>query len=89
MFQKYDVDLVLYSHNQYYERTYPILYNENEELVNDKSDIPNPIVAINDMHEYPPTDGIVFLSVGTAGDKWIQLEKHTTTTYFSKVNTAF
>lgn len=69
LFQKYDVDLVLSSHNQYYERTYPILYNENEELVNDKSDIPNPIVAINDIHEYPPTDGIIFLSVGTAGDK--------------------
>ena len=69
LFQKYDVDLVLSSHNQYYERTYPILYNEKKELVNDKSDIPNPIVAINDMHEYPPTDGIVFLSVGTAGDK--------------------
>lgn len=69
LFQKYDVDLVLSSHNQYYERTYPILYNENEELFNDKSDIPNPIVAITDKYEYPPTEGIIFLSVGTAGDK--------------------
>jgi len=69
LFHKHDVDLVLSSHNQYYERTYPILYNENEELVNDKSDKPNPIIAIDHQSEYPPTDGIVFLSVGTAGDK--------------------
>jgi hypothetical protein len=69
LFHKYDVDLLLSSHNQHYERTYPILYNENEELINDKSDTPNPIVAIDHQYEYPPTDGIVFLSVGTAGDK--------------------
>ena len=69
LFQKYDVDLVLSSHNQYYERTYPILYNEDEELTNDKSDMPNPIIAIQHQNEYPPTKGIVFLSVGTAGDE--------------------
>jgi 3',5'-cyclic AMP phosphodiesterase CpdA len=69
LFQKYDVDIVLSSHNQYYERTYPILYNEDEELTNDKSDKPNPIVAIEHRNEYPPTKGIVFLSVGTAGDE--------------------
>jgi len=69
LFQKYDVDLVLSSHNQYYERTYPILYNEDEELTNDKSDKPNPIVAIEHQNEYPSTKGIVFVSVGTAGDE--------------------
>jgi 3',5'-cyclic AMP phosphodiesterase CpdA len=69
LFHIHDVDLVLSSHNQYYERTYPILYNENEELINDKSDIPNPIIALDHQYEYPPTDGIVFLSVGTAGDE--------------------
>jgi predicted phosphodiesterase len=69
LFHKYDVDLVLSSHNQYYERTYPILYNEGEESANDKSDIPNPIIAIDHQYEYPPTDGIIFLSVGTAGDE--------------------
>jgi translation initiation factor 2 alpha subunit (eIF-2alpha) len=26
-FEKYNVDLVISSHNQYYERTYPLLYN--------------------------------------------------------------
>jgi hypothetical protein len=69
LFHKHDVDIVLSSHNQYYERTYPILYNENEELINDKADMPNPIVAIDHKNDYPPTDGIVFLSVGTAGDE--------------------
>jgi hypothetical protein len=69
LFHKHDVDLVLSSHNQYYERTYPILYNEGEELKNDKSDIPNPIITIDHQYEYPPTDGIIFLSVGTAGDE--------------------
>ena len=69
LFHKHDVDIVLSSHNQYYERTYPILYNEDEELTNDKSDMPNPIVAIEHQNEYPPTKGIIFLSVGTAGDE--------------------
>jgi predicted MPP superfamily phosphohydrolase len=69
LFHKYDVDLVLSSHNQYYERTYPILYNEGEESSNGKSDIPNPIITIDHRYEYPPTDGIIFLSVGTAGDE--------------------
>ena|ERR671912_522508 len=69
LFHKHDVYIVLSSHNQYYERTYPILYNENEELINDKADMPNPIVAIDHKNDYPPTDGIVFLSVGTAGDE--------------------
>lgn len=69
LFHKHDVDMVLSSHNQYYERTFPILYNEDEELKNDKSDRPKPIVVVEHRHEYPPTDGIVFLSIGTAGDE--------------------
>ena len=69
LFQKYDVDLVISSHNQYYERTYPILYNKNDELTNDESDSPRPIITLKQQFEYPPTDGIIFLTVGTAGDK--------------------
>jgi hypothetical protein len=30
LFQKYGVDLVLYGHNHYYERTYPLAYNDDE-----------------------------------------------------------
>lgn len=61
LFEKYGVDLVISSHNQYYERTYPLLYTYE----NDKFPI---ITEYNDI-EYPPTDGIVFLTVGTAGDE--------------------
>ena len=65
LFQKYDVDLVLSSHNQYYERTYPLLYNEQES----EKDKVNPIIAHKNKYVYPPTDGIIFLTVGTGGDK--------------------
>ncbi len=34
LFEKYDVDLVISSHNQYYERTYPLLYNYKNERAN-------------------------------------------------------
>ncbi|MGD1838600.1 MAG: metallophosphoesterase [Nitrososphaeraceae archaeon] len=67
LFQEYDVDLVISSHNQYYERTYPLSYNEQEkefEATNVK-----PIITSTNKYVYPPTDGIVFLTVGTGGDK--------------------
>ena len=69
LFQQHDVDLVISSHNQYYERTYPILFNENIEKKNDKSDAPQPIIAVQQQYKYPPTNGIIFLTVGTAGDE--------------------
>src|SRR5687767_13319757 len=52
LFQHYDVDLVISSHNQYYERTYPILFNDNNEKKNDKSDAPQPIIALNQQSQY-------------------------------------
>lgn len=69
LFQRYDVDLVISGHNQYYERTFPILYNETDEWTSNSFDIPDPIIATDHRSEYLPTNGIVFLSVGTAGDK--------------------
>ncbi len=69
LFQQYDVDLVISSHNQYYERTYPILYNEEYEMITNKKVEPQPIITEYNELEYPPTNGIVFLTVGTAGDK--------------------
>ena len=69
LFQKSDVDLVISSHNQYYERTYPILYNEDYEKTTNKKAQPQPIITDHSQSEYPPTDGIVFLTVGTAGDE--------------------
>ena len=67
LFQEYDVDLVISSHNQYYERTFPLLYNTDFE---EKTKVePRPIITVNNTSEYPPTNGIIFLTVGTAGDK--------------------
>jgi hypothetical protein len=82
LFQHYDVDLVISSHNQYYERTYPILFNENNEKNNDKSDAPQPIIAVQQQSKYPPTSGIIFLTVGTAGD---ELDPVTENPYFYAV----
>jgi len=66
LFEKYNVDLVLSSHNQYYERTYPILYNyENDE---------DPIIIDNSKSNYINTEGIIYLTIGTAGDELHDIE---------------
>ncbi|HEX2409115.1 MAG TPA: hypothetical protein VHJ38_18075, partial [Nitrososphaeraceae archaeon] len=70
LFQQYDVDLVISSHNQYYERTYPILYNEEFEKVTSKKVKPKPIITNPSQSDYLNKDnGIIFLTVGTAGDE--------------------
>jgi hypothetical protein len=67
LFEKYDVDLVISSHNQYYERTYPLLYNS-------KSD-EDPIFNNNLTNNYyQKPAGIIFLTVGTAGDELHDIE---------------
>ena len=68
LFQQYGVDLVISSHNQYYERTYPLLYNYESDK--------EPIIADHSQSEYLPTDGIVFLTVGTAGDELDPVIEH-------------
>src|ERR687898_348257 len=70
LFQQYDVDLVISSHNQYYERTYPILYNEEFEKETSKKVEPKPIITNPSQSDYLNKDnGIIFLTVGTAGDE--------------------
>ena len=62
--------MVISSHNQYYERTYPILYNEEYERVTDKKIEPKPIITNTLKSDYSDkNNGIIFLTVGTAGDK--------------------
>ncbi len=62
LFEKYNVDLVISSHNQYYERTYPLLYNSESNG--------DPIITShNSEFSYNNTDGIIFLTVGTGGDE--------------------
>ena len=69
LFEKYSVDLVISGHNQYYERTYPILYNKEIEDTTDAGEIPQPIITDNSPSNYQNTKGIIFLTVGTAGDE--------------------
>ena len=67
LFEKYDVDLVISSHNQYYERTYPLLYNHKS----DEYPVFNNNLTPN---YYQNPDGIIFLTVGTAGDELQDIE---------------
>jgi hypothetical protein len=76
LFQQYDVDLVISSHNQYYERTYPILYNEQYEKETNKKVEPKPIITNHSHNDYSDKDnGIIFLTVGTAGDELDPVEE--------------
>ncbi|HJU58497.1 MAG TPA: metallophosphoesterase [Nitrososphaeraceae archaeon] len=62
LFEKYNVDLIISSHNQYYERTYPLLYNSESD--------DEPIISYhNSEFSYNNTSGIIFLTVGTGGDE--------------------
>jgi predicted phosphodiesterase len=69
LFEKYSVDIVISGHNQYYERTYPILYNKEIEDITDEEAIPQPIITDHSPSNYHNTKGIQFLTVGTAGDE--------------------
>ena len=63
LFEKYNVDLVLQAHNHNYQRSYPIIYNEDKPK--------NPIITNNDndndMNNYNNPKGIIFSTVGTGG----------------------
>jgi Calcineurin-like phosphoesterase len=63
LFDNYNVDLVISSHNQYYERTYPLLYNSESDE--------DPIITSHNTEPnyYHNSDGIIFLTVGTGGDE--------------------
>jgi hypothetical protein len=50
LFQKYGVDLVLYGHNHYYQRTYPLAYiddDDDDELVDGNEDGAMNVVVVN------------------------------------------
>jgi hypothetical protein len=64
LFEEFNVDVVISSHNQYYERTYPLLFNYEDQkgplFIDEYKSADN---------YYYNTDGIIFLTVGTAGDE--------------------
>jgi hypothetical protein len=63
LFDKYGVDLVLQAHYHGYERSYPIMFNNQE------SD--SPIIANRNQNDYKygnnTPHGIIFVTVGTGG----------------------
>jgi hypothetical protein len=78
LFEKYGVDFVISGHNQYYERSYPMSYNKvvgfeikqqesMPELTEDDDDDSKSI--------YENTNGIIYLTVGTAGDELQQIKE--------------
>jgi hypothetical protein len=62
LFESHQVDLVLSGHTQYYQRSLPLSYNND-----------NPIYPVvtdeNNINEYRNQYGIIFVTVGTAGDE--------------------
>ncbi len=60
LFERYDVDIVLYGHNHNYERSYPIRYD-------DVGNPATPIVTTTETQTYTNPDGIIFATVGTGG----------------------
>ena len=61
LFDKYDVDLILSGHTQYYQRSLPLSYNNNNPT--------DPVVMDQNNNEYENNDGIIFVTAGTAGDE--------------------
>jgi predicted phosphodiesterase len=68
LFQKYGVDLVLYGHNHYYERTYPLNFSSDEENDDDDDDDSDgPLITTREATNYVNPDGQIFITIGTGG----------------------
>jgi predicted phosphodiesterase len=69
LFQKYGVDLVLYGHNHYYERTYPLSFSSDEENHDDDDDDDSeePFITTREATNYVNPDGQIFITIGTGG----------------------
>jgi len=61
LFEKYHVDIVLSGHTQYYQRSLPLSYNNDNPAY--------PVVMDDPNYDYTDNDGIIFLTAGTAGDE--------------------
>jgi predicted phosphodiesterase len=69
LFQKYGVDLVLYGHNHYYERTYPLSFSSDEENHDDDDDHDSdePFITTRETTNYLNPEGQIFITIGTGG----------------------
>jgi Calcineurin-like phosphoesterase len=61
LFDKYDVDIVLQAHNHNYQRSYPIVFN------NDKPKEPIITDNIDNNNNFHDSEGQIFVTVGTGG----------------------
>jgi hypothetical protein len=59
LFEQYNVDLVLQGHQHNYQRTYPIMYNNDSPA--------NPIITDRNKSTYTNPEGQIYLTVGTGG----------------------
>lgn len=66
LFEKYHVDIVLSGHTQYYQRSLPLSYNNDNPSY--------PVVMDKTNSDYTDNDGIIFLTAGTAGDELHQID---------------
>ncbi len=63
LFESYQVDLVLSGHTQYYQRSLPLSYNNDNSTYPIVMDQNN-----NNNNRYTNNQGIIFVTAGTAGD---------------------
>lgn len=59
LFEKYNVDLVISGHAHNYQRTYPLMFNENNSSI--------PIINNSETKTYYDSNGQIYLIVGTGG----------------------
>jgi len=80
LFEKYGVDFVISGHNQYYERTHPMSYNKvvgvetkDQESMSERTEEEEEEDDSKSIYENP--NGIIYLTVGTAGDELQQIKE--------------
>jgi hypothetical protein len=66
LFESNQIDLVLSGHTQYYQRSLPLLYNNDDPI--------SPIVIDKNINEHINQNGIIFVTAGTAGDELHDIE---------------
>src|ERR687898_651377 len=80
LFEKYGVDFVISGHNQYYERTHPMSYNKVVGFETKQQESMPEFTEDDDVDDdskyiYENTNGIIYLTVGTAGDELQQIKE--------------
>ena len=66
LFESHRVDLVLSGHTQYYQRSHPLSYNNDNPIY--------PVVMDKNNNEHTNQNGIIFVTAGTAGDELHDIE---------------